>query len=145
MCAKNSSAEEISVATRQTHLPVTQSFPFMAPLYLCIWQGKTDFLLLYTEHWLPSLQKYIICSNISKICVGVCQVNRNTGEGWILRPPDGLKKAQTEKVNSTVILFLSEDKKQLWAGDAAHSEGEGVEEDRERPAECGHAKGIHFL
>lgn len=45
MCAKNSSAEEISVATRQTHLPVTQSFPFMAPLYLCIWQGKTDFLV----------------------------------------------------------------------------------------------------
>lgn len=75
----------------------------------------------------------------------MCQVNRNTGEGWILRPPDGLKKAQTEKVNSTVILFLSEDKKQLWAGDTAHSEGEGVEEDRERPAECGHAKGIHFL
>lgn len=67
-------------------------------------------------------------------------MNRNTGEGWILRPPDDLKK-----VNSTVILFLSEDKKQLWAGDAAHSEGEGVEEDRERPAECGHAKGIHFL
>lgn len=139
MCAKNSSAEEISVATRQTRLPVTQSFPFMAPLYLCIWQEKTG-----TEHWLPSLQKYIICSNISKICVGVCQVNRNTGEGWILRPPDGLKKAQTEKVNSTVILFLSEDKKQLWAGDAAHSEGEEVEDDRESPAECGHAKGIHF-
>lgn len=50
MCAKNSSAEEISVATRQTHLPVTQSFPFMAPLYLCIWQGKTDFSGIYTQN-----------------------------------------------------------------------------------------------
>lgn len=33
-------------------------------------------------------------------------MNRNTGEGWILRPPDGLKKAQTEKVNSTFFSFL---------------------------------------
>lgn len=67
----------------------------------------------------------------------VCQVNENTGGG--LKQADGLKRAQREKVNGWDTMFLSEDKRKLWAADVVHSEEEEAGEDGESRAECGHA------